>query len=227
VTFVSLFAGIGGVCLGLERAGHQCVGQVEIDPYCQRVLTKHWPEVLKHDDVRTFEGHEFGPFDLLTAGYPCQPFSHAGDQKGDSHAAHLWPEVARVIRRVRPRRVLLENVTGHLTIGFGDVLGTLAEIGYDAVWDCLPASAVGAPHERDRVWIVAYPNGDSEPALRFDDETRWLPTPERVRWPQWRPDPAALGVDDGFPRGLDRRRLSALGNAAVPQVVEHIGRRLA
>ena len=165
MTFVSLFAGIGGIDLGLERAGHTCVGQVEIDPYCQKVLARHWPETPRISDVRDFHGHEFGPFDLLTGGYPCQPFSHAGKRAGEHDPRHLWPEVHRIICDVRPAYVLLENVPGHLSLGFGRVLGDLAESGYDAEWDCVPASAVGAPHQRDRVWIVAYPNGDGrEPA---------------------------------------------------------------
>jgi DNA (cytosine-5)-methyltransferase 1 len=223
---VSLFAGIGGIDLGLERAGHECVGQVEIDPYCQAVLARHWPDTPRIADVRDFHGTEFGPFDLLTGGYPCQPFSHAGDQVGDKHEAHLWPEVRRIIRNVRPRLVLLENVIGHLSIGFGDVLADLASSGYDAEWDCIPASAVGAPHRRDRLWVVAHAHSDSEPTSALDDEARWLPAPTRTRWPDWTPDPATLGMDDGLPRRLDGPRLEALGNAVVPQVAELIGRRL-
>ena len=156
--FVSLFAGIGGIDLGLERAGMTCVGQVEWEAYPQAVLEKHWPDVPRIGDVRDFDGTEFGEFDLLAGGYPCQPFSVAGSRKGKDDIRHLWPEVHRIIRRVRPRYVLLENVTGHLSLGFGDVLGDLAACGYDAEWDCIPAAAVGAPHRRDRVFIVAYPS---------------------------------------------------------------------
>jgi DNA (cytosine-5)-methyltransferase 1 len=153
--FVSLFAGIGGIDLGLERAGHTCVGQVEIDDYATCVLEKHWPDTPRLRDVLEFEGHEFGEFDLLTGGYPCQPFSMAGQRKGEHDERHLWPEVYRIIRNVRPQFVLLENVTGHLSLGFGRVLGDLAKSGYDAQWDCIPAAAVGAPHRRDRVFILA------------------------------------------------------------------------
>jgi len=155
VKFVSLFAGIGGIDLGLERAGMTCVGQVEWESFPQAVLQKHWPDVPKIEDVRDFAGHEFGEFDLLAGGYPCQPFSVAGSRKGKDDIRHLWPEVHRIIRNVRPRVVLLENVTGHLSLGFSDVLGDLASCGYDAEWDCIPAAAVGAPHRRDRVFIVA------------------------------------------------------------------------
>jgi DNA (cytosine-5)-methyltransferase 1 len=153
--FVSLFAGIGGIDLGLERAGHTCVGQVEIDDYATRVLAKHWPNTPRLRDVRDFQGHEFGEFDLLTGGYPCQPFSYAGARGGENDPRHLWPEVHRIIRNVRPSYVLLENVPGHLSMGFGQVLADLAESGYDAQWDCIPAAAIGAPHLRDRVFIFA------------------------------------------------------------------------
>jgi len=168
--FVSLFAGIGGLDLGLERAGMTCVGQVEWEAYPQAVLEKHWPDVPRIGDVRSFEGTEFGEFDLLVGGYPCQPFSVAGSRKGKDDIRHLWPEVHRIIRRVRPRYVLLENVTGHLSLGFGDVLGDLAACGYDAEWDCIPAAAVGAPHRRDRVFIVAYPS--REPSDGGNHHTR-------------------------------------------------------
>lgn len=224
--FVSLFAGIGGIDLGLERAGHTCVGQVEIDPYAQKVLARHWPTTPRISDVRDFHGHEFGHFDLLAGGYPCQPFSHAGDQQGATHEHHLWPEVERIIRVTRPRFVLLENVVGHLSIGFDQVLADLAALGYDATWDCIPASAVGAPHQRYRLWMVAYPDSYSEPACPIDAEALWSAPPASVRWPEWTPDPATLGMDDGVSRGMDRRRLTALGNAVVPAVAELIGSRL-
>lgn len=224
--FVSLFAGIGGLDLGLERAGHECVGQVEIDSFATSILEKHWPDTPRLRDVRDFEGHEFGSFDLLVAGYPCQPFSYAGDQKGDKHQAHLWPEVLRVVRKIRPRFLLLENVVGHLSVGFDAVLGDLAESGYDATWNCLSAAAFGAPHERDRLWIVAYPHGDGQSVISLDDETFFLSPSEGASWPEWTPDPETLGMDDGISRGMDRKALKALGNAVVPHVAEWIGRRL-
>jgi DNA-methyltransferase (dcm) len=159
VKFVSLFAGIGGLDLGLERAGHTCVGQVEIDDYATKVLEQHWPDVPRIRDVQDFHGHEFGRFDMLVGGYPCQPFSTAGHRQGTNDERHLWPEVHRIIRNVRPAFALLENVTGHLSLGFERVLGDLAESGYDAEWDCIPAAALGAPHRRDRLFALAYPNG--------------------------------------------------------------------
>lgn len=233
--FVSLFAGIGGFDLGLERAGMTCVGQVEIDPFCVQVLKKHWPDVPRHDDVRTFQGSEFGEFDLLCGGYPCQPFSVAGNRKGAEDERHLWPEVIRIIRNVRPRIVLLENVPGHLSLGFGRVLGDLAESGYDAEWDCIPASAVGAPHQRDRVWIVAYPNRAGCGRLEEPHGEPIEPRKQPRRWShadglavaarQAAQAPARIGrVDDGIPHWS--HRLRSLGNAVVPQVAEWIARRI-
>lgn len=230
--FVSLFAGAGGIDLGLERAGHTCVGQVEIDPYARAVLDKHWPEVPKHDDVRTFQGTEFGPFDLLTGGYPCQPFSVAGNRAGESDERHLWPEVHRIIRNVRPAFVLLENVPGHLSLGFGRVLGDLAESGYDAEWDCIPASAVGAPHRRDRVWIVADAQGElgDGGAHLGNSRSGTLPEPGNrhlaaaFRRPWHLDESPFCRTVDGIPHRMDRLRV--LGNSVVPQVAELIGRRL-
>jgi len=161
VNVLSLFSGIGGLDLGLERAGMTVVGQVEIDPWCQRVLAKHWPEVPRHDDVRTaaeWWGGRDAP-DLVAGGFPCQPVSVAGKRLAQDDPRWLWPAMAQVILRLRPRYALMENVPGLLARGMGDVLGDLAAFGYDADWDCIPASAVGAPHQRDRVWIVAHAQG--------------------------------------------------------------------
>jgi DNA (cytosine-5)-methyltransferase 1 len=158
VTFGSLFAGIGGMDLGLERAGMECRWQVEIDPYATRVLARHWPNVRRHDDVRTFppdDGTDWS-VDLICGGFPCQDISYAGKGAGLSgERSGLWYEFARVVRVLRPRYVLVENVSALLTRGLDAVLGTLASLGYDAEWSCIPAASVGAPHIRDRVFIVA------------------------------------------------------------------------
>ena len=156
---LSLFSGIGGLDLGLERAGMTIAGQVEIDPWCRKVLAKHWPEVPRHDDVRTcvqWWGDRRAP-DVVAGGAPCQPVSVAGPQLAQADDRWLWPAFACVVRVLRPRFVLLENVPGLLGHGFGDILGDLAGLGYDAEWDCVPAAFVGAPHVRRRVFLVAYP----------------------------------------------------------------------
>lgn len=154
----SLFAGIGGFDLGLERAGFEIAWQVEINPYCQLVLAKHWPHVQRYGDIRTIDWATVPRVDVLCGGFPCQDLSFAGKRAGiDGERSGLWSEYVRAIRALRPRFVIVENVPGLLTNQYmGRVLGDLAASGYDAEWDCLPASAFGAPHRRDRVWLVAY-----------------------------------------------------------------------
>ena len=170
MTFGELFAGIGGFSLGLERAGMTCKWQVEIDPYATAVLRKHWPDVPKHDDVRTFPPtHDDYSVDLICGGFPCQDISYAGKGAGlAGERSGLWHEFARVIGELRPRYVLVENVAALLTRGMGDVLGTLASLGYDSEWHVISASAVGAPHRRDRVWIISQ-RADSQGIRRSSD----------------------------------------------------------
>ena len=156
-TFGELFAGIGGFSLGLERAGMKCKWQVEIDPYATAVLRKHWPDVPKHGDVRTFPPPGDHGVDLICGGFPCQDISVAGKGAGlAGERSGLWHDFARIIRAVRPRWVVVENVPALTARGLGTVLGDLAEIGFDAEWHCIPASAVGAPHRRERIWIVGH-----------------------------------------------------------------------
>lgn len=159
LTFGSVFAGIGGLDLGLERAGMRCRWQIEIDPFCQRVLAKHWPEVPRHGDVTQVKATDLEAVDLVCGGFPCQDLSAAGNREGiRGDRSGLFFDLMRLVRALRPRLVLLENVAALLAAGrgMGDVLGALAESGYDAEWDCLPALAVGAPHRRDRVFLVAH-----------------------------------------------------------------------
>ena len=168
MTFGELFAGIGGFSLGLERAGMTCKWQVEIDPYATAVLKKHWPEVPRHEDVRTFPPQGDWGVDVICGGFPCQDISVAGKGAGLAGArSGLWYEFARIIGEIRPRYVVVENVAALLTRGMDAVLGTLSTLGYDAEWHVVPASAVGAPHRRERVWIVAYAIGQRD-AVRGD-----------------------------------------------------------
>ena len=207
---LDLFSGIGGFSLGLERAGMRTVAFCEIDPYCRRVLAKHWPTVPCYDDVRTLTaarlaadgtiaalanansngrgdgatsgqpglptGQERGDIssgitqwqsiqrtterrgiDLICGGFPCQDISVAGKGAGiGGERSGLWTDYARIIGEVRPRFVIVENVAALLGRGLARVLGDLAALGFDAEWHCIPASAVGAPHRRDRIWIIAY-----------------------------------------------------------------------
>lgn len=159
LTVGSLFSGIGGIDLGLERAGMRVIWQAEIEPYCARVLAKHWPTVPNLGDVNTIEWSEVERPDLICGGFPCQPVSVAGRRLAQDDERWLWPAFVAAVRTLRPRFVFVENVPGLLTAGFGDVVADLAELGYDVDWECLPAAAVGAPHLRFRLFVVAHANG--------------------------------------------------------------------
>jgi DNA (cytosine-5)-methyltransferase 1 len=157
LTVGSLFSGIGGLDLGLERAGMKVIWQSEIDPYACKVLKKHWPEVPNHGDIKQIDWRAVEPVDVICGGYPCQPFSTAGKRKGTDDPRHLWPWVRTAISELRPQYAILENVRGHLSMGGTEVIGALAEIGYDAEWRVVSAAGMGAPHRRERIIIVAYP----------------------------------------------------------------------
>jgi len=156
ITFGSLFAGIGGIDLGFERCGMQCKWQVEINDYAQKVLAKHWPKVHRERDIRECSVRNLDWVDVIAGGFPCQDISYAGLGAGlDGERSGLFFEAVRLVRELQPRAVVLENVAALLTRGLDRVLGTLAEIGYDAEWHCIPAAYVGAPHIRDRVFVIA------------------------------------------------------------------------
>ena len=162
MTFGSLFAGIGGFDLGLERAGMECRWQVEIDDYASRVLAKHWPNVTRWGDVRTFppSGPDEWRVDVICAGVPCQPVSHAGKQKGSDDERWMWGEALRVVADLQPAFFVAENPIGILNHDrgrtFRGLLRALASVGYVCEWHVVAASDVGAPHRRQRVWLVAY-----------------------------------------------------------------------
>jgi DNA (cytosine-5)-methyltransferase 1 len=175
---LDLFSGIGGFSLGLERTGgFETVAFCEIEDYPRKVLAKHWPDVPIYEDVKelTYERLEadgLGGIDIIVGGYPCQPFSQPGSDRGAEDDRHLWPEVKRLMATVRPTWGLFENVAGHISMGLDEVLSDLADEGY-AAWTCvIPACAVDAPHRRDRVWILANSNGGRR-------DTQPLPSPQR------------------------------------------------
>jgi DNA (cytosine-5)-methyltransferase 1 len=273
-----------------------CKWQVEIDDYANRVLAKHWPNVRRWPDVRTWPQPDTERVDVICGGFPCQDISYAGLGAGLSgERSGLFYESVRVVRQLRPRIVVLENVAALLTRGLDVVLGALAEIGYDAEWDCIPAAAVGAPHIRDRVFVIArLPNAESErlgkrrhrrtsgtgagkentagvadaarellnrsglgaakarrgeSAIGCEDvpdpngnglqgqriseassgafarrETTRSPATRITRSDWWDAEPDVGRVANGVPCRVDR--LKGLGNAVVPQVAEHIGRRI-
>ncbi len=172
---LSLFSGAGGGLLGTKLLGWRHFGYVEYDDYCQQVLRQriddgYLDEAPIFGDIRTFISDGYadayqGMVDVVTAGFPCQPFSVAGKQKGEDDERNMWPATIDVIRRVRPQYCLLENVTGLLSSGYmGRVFGDLAESGFDARWRVLSAAEVGAPHKRDRLWIYCRSDENSESA---------------------------------------------------------------
>lgn len=235
MNLLSLFSGIGALDIGLERAGMTVVGQVEIDPWCCSVLARHWPDVPRHDDVRTaadwWSSEERPSVDIIAGGFPCPPFSSAGLRKGLADERWGWPWMESVIRVVRPRYVLAENVPGILDAAdaFGRILADLAALGFDAEWTVLSACAVGAPHTRSRLFVVAHPDsGDGQQGLGLGS-LRPGPVPgfgDRSR--AWRDSVdgslAASRADDRETDGSARRMVTAGGNAVVVDVAEHIGR---
>jgi len=255
VTHLSLFSGIGGIDLAADRAGFRTVAFVERDEFCQRVLRKHWPEVPIHDDVTTFDGHglrESQEVTLVSAGFPCQPHSLAGLRQASGDERDLWGEVVRILREVRPRWFLGENVFGLLSSEggrfFGRVLDDLAALGMCVGWATYDACLSGAPHLRRRVFLVAYADCDPIDGTRLGHscaEGDWSEESE-----VWGEDWFGVGLDsegvaptkwiapglhehqsllvrgdDGVPNRVDRRR--ALGNAVVPQQVYPILREIA
>lgn len=228
---LDLFSGIGGFSLGLERSGgFETVAFCEIEEFPRRVLAKHWPDVPCYRDVRELTAERLAAdgiaVDVICGGFPCQDISPAGKQAGlAGERSGLWRTMARLIGEVRPRYVVLENSSELLRLGASEVFADLAALGFHIQWDCIPACAVGAPHGRDRVWIVA--DAAQEPGVYqpnvgkefrrwlSDNRDAWAPCP-------WETTTAAVcGVDDGIPNRVDRT--GALGNAVVPQIPELIG----
>jgi DNA (cytosine-5)-methyltransferase 1 len=157
----SLCTGYGGLDLAAESYFNaQTVWTADIDKYASIVIAERF-NVPNHGDLTQIDWSTVEPIDILTAGYPCQPFSHAGERKGTNDKRHIWPHIKQAISELRPSIVILENVRGHLTLGFDRVLGDLTEIGYDAKWSLISAADVGAPHKRERLFVVAYPNSNA------------------------------------------------------------------
>lgn len=251
MTVGSLFAGIGGFDLAAERAGLEVKWQVEIDDYCTKVLEKHWPHVKRYRDVRRVHGFDVAsrglhtlnpcrdclePVDIICGGFPCQDVSVAGDGVGlDGERSGLWFEMVRLIRELRPRFVVVENVAGLLDRGLGVVLGNLAESGYDAEWACFPT---GRPmgHDRARVFIVAHIVREGLPqwshpyqvradAPRIFTRERFASILESVDPRQEWADRPLLGRGiHGIPSRVDR--VKSLGNSVVPQVAQCIFERI-
>ena len=160
---LDLFSGIGGFSLGLERAGMKTIAFCEVDKKCQEVLRKHWKDVPIFDDVTTLKGTDIDEtVDVICGGFPCQDISLAGKGAGlEGERSGLWWEFHRLIKEIKPKWAIIENVSALRNRGLDQVLRSLNEIGYDAEWHCITAASIGAPHRRDRIWIVAYPRDSS------------------------------------------------------------------
>ena len=239
MTHLDLFSGIGGFALAAKWRGFDTIAFCEKDEFCQKVLKKHWPNVPVFGDIKEFDGEQFnGKVDLLTGGYPCQPFSTAGKRKGQDDPRHLWPDMFRVIRQAKPAWVVCENVEGHVTNGLDSVCDDLESEGYEVRPLIIPACAVESPHIRNRVWIIAHtPRAGRERILgiggqaqaenegeRRQQDREFVQTNARsakTRWRNgWGTSPRVCRVDDGLPNRMDRCK--SLGNAIVPQIAYKI-----
>ena len=225
---VDLCSGIGGFALGFEWAGlSRPVLFCDIEPWSRKVLRKHWPDVPIAEDVKELANDPDGlvpDCDILTAGYPCQPFSVAGARRGTEDDRHIWPEIFTIIKAKRPTWAVFENVYGHVSMGLDQVLSDLEGQGYAARPFIVPACAADAPHRRDRVWIIARNVGDTDyPGQQKQRRSKPTRTehkaPECGSW--WKPEPPVGRVAHGIPRRVDRLR--GLGNAIVPQIAQRIG----
>lgn len=238
---LDLFSGAGGFALGFERAGWHTAAFCDIDQASQRCLRHHWPDTPIYPDITELtrdrlESDGITGITGISGGFPCQDLSTAGAQAGMAGArSGLWSEYARIIGELMPQIIIVENVTALLSGGSGQwmgiVLRDLAALGYDAEWHCLPAAALMAQHNRDRVWIIAYPAGKRwqkgqqesrlprAPLFNFSIAAQYFCT---QGWPQWSDLPANSRAPDGIPGRLDRLRL--MGNAVVPHMAEMLAR---
>jgi len=224
-THIDLFSGIGGFALAARWTGFRTVAFCECEPYAQRVLRKHWPDVPIYDDVRTFPGERYTGAALLTGGFPCQPFSLAGKRAGAEDDRFLWPAMVAVVEAARPTWIIGENVPGIVSMELDRCIDDLEARGY-ACWPVvIPACSVGARHRRDRVWIVAHADTPRLPQQFRQEEKRegtgldWMGVPNQWGFRDKAEIFLARGVP-GIPGRVDAVR--GLGNAIVPQVAAEI-----
>jgi len=240
---LDLFSGIGGFSLAAEWTGLiRTVAFCEIEPFCQKVLKKHWPDVSIFSDIKELRGEDIGTVDILTGGFPCQPFSCAGKQRGKEDDRYLWPEMFRIIQETKPTWIIGENVPGLINLALEDCFLDLEAEGYEVQSLIIPACAVNAPHRRDRVWIIAYSSSNAtnksmgiskipiiqQRCQKFGSEgwEQFELVTEQVAPSKWwtrglpNPRPLLIRDDDGIPNRVDR--LKALGNSIVPQVAYEI-----
>ena len=244
LTVGSLFSGIGGLDLGLERAGMKVIWQSEIDPYCNKVLRKHWPEVTNHGNIKDINWGDLERPDVICGGYPCQPFSTAGKRKGTNDERYLWGEMLRAIQEIKPQFVVAENVVGITSIDgglvFQQVCLDLEGEGYEVQPFIIPSCSKNAPHRRDRCWFIASNTNSTNNKTRTyrqvlgqqnRQKTNGLSNVERSnQWQNFPTQSSFCGGDDGLPTELDgitfskwrKESIKSYGNAIVPQVAYEI-----
>jgi len=220
VNVLDLFSGIGGFSLGLERAGMRTVAFCEIDPYCRRVLARHWPHVPCYCDIRTLTAERLAAdgiaVDLICGGFPCQPFSSAARGRNLRNVS-LWPEMCRIISECRPGWIVCENVVDLDRLAIRQVVADLEGLGYEVAPPLeIPACAVGHDHRRARIWICGHTDRKSQSSRAIHDQVG--------RLPEHHSRAGSMGAADGLSRRMDRLR--SLGNAVVPQIPEIIGRAI-
>lgn len=251
LTYGSLFSGIGGIDLACEWAGMEVIWQCEKDPYCQKVLKKHWPEVKMYDDIHEIHRDNTLSPDVIVGGFPCQPFSVAGKRRGKEDDRDLWPEMFRVIQELKPRWVVGENVANFVRMELERTLLNLEGEGYETQSFIIPACGVGALHRRERFFVVANAEGAERQRTRhswsrwdgFTNHRCYVPDTEGTRFEKWassrrdawqgseplegiwESEPDVGRVATGIPRRVDRLR--ALGNAVVPQQIYPIMKSIA
>ena len=241
---LDLFSGIGGFSLGLEATGgFETVAFCDIEEFPRKVLQKHWPHVKQYKDIKELNYEKLKadgllPIDIITGGYPCQPFSVAGRKKGEKDPRHLWPEYFRLIKELRPTWVIGENVSGHIKLGLDTVIKDLESEGYEVQTFNIPVAGVGAPHLRQRIWVVAHTDtGNVETGRERQGTLRTGHQEERVsdhvaggseiegqRQNSWSFEPDVGRMVDAVPGRI--HRLKGLGNAICPQIAEEIGRAI-
>ncbi len=235
---LDLFSGIGGFALAARWAGIETVAFCEIEEFPRKVLNKNFQGIPIHHDIRELDGSEYEGIDIITGGYPCQPFSKIGSRKGASDPRHLWPDMLRIIKQAKPSWVVCENVLGHVSMGLDAVLDDFKNTGYETRQFIIPACAVGSPQERKRVWVVAHSASVREQRAMWTGNSkagenesgrgqqnggfiRDYSTGPSSRWSgEWGSNPRVCRVGNGIPDRVDR--IKGLGNAIVPQVAFEI-----
>ena len=243
---LDLFSGIGGFSLGLEATNYfETVGFCEIDNYCKKILKKHWPQVPIYEDINNLNGEDIGKVDVITGGYPCQPFSVAGKQKAEKDPRHLWPEYFRLIKELQPTWIIGENVSGHIKLGLDSVLQDLESENYTSRTFSISASSVGAKHKRERIWIIGHKQKNSDYVSNTNSERQISTETPRdnekdeqksieqffrgcssifrreILQRNWSYEPDMDRVAHGVSRRMDR--IKCLGNAVVPYIPFLIG----